>query len=363
MKKIIIMAFLILAAAVAGILLIHSSRPDTDVTAKRTKIGLLLNGPRTDQSYCQAHYEALKSLEDDLNLEIICHESVPVDCDRNIAELIRNEDCKIIIAVSYPQGASMERAAEKYPEVYFLHATGLGHRNNLSSFFGRMYQARYLSGIIAGMQTETGRIGYVAAFPIPEVIRGINAFTLGARSVRPDAVVYVRYANSWTRDDMTKTACWNLLNSHPIDLLTLHSNSIQPLREAEARGIWSIGYNMDNAAEFPNTYLTACVWKWDVYYRKQILNCLQGKFHGDHDWLNLEDGIVELSDFTDHVDERTKAAVRNADERLRSREFDVFYGPIKDNAGNLRIEAGESMSDDEMLNGFDWYVEGVTIEK
>ena len=127
--------------------------------------------------------------------------------------------------------------------------------------------------------------------------------------------------------------------------------------------MWSIGCNEDNAGDFPNTYLTSCVWRWDAYYRKVILSCLRGKFHGSHAWLGIDDGIVALSEFSGRVDGKTREAVQAANERLQSREFDVFYGPVTDNAGNLRIGAGESMSDDEMLHGFDWYVEGVTVEE
>jgi basic membrane protein A len=256
----------------------------------------------------------------------------------------------------------MERAAELYPDVYFLHASGTGHRSNLASFFGRMYQARYLSGIIAGMKTKTGHLGYVAAFPLPEVIRGLNAFTLGVRSVRPDAVVHVRYCQSWTDDDAAGLACARLLERHPIDVVSVHTNSLAPHREADRRGQWSLGYNLDNALAFPNTYLSACVWNWDVYYRRQIRDCLQGKFHGTHVWPGMEDGIVAISPPTNHVDARTRERVQAAYEKIRNRTFDVFYGPLKDNAGHIRVAEGESMSDTEMLNGFYWYVEGVKIE-
>ncbi|MBQ7479121.1 MAG: BMP family ABC transporter substrate-binding protein [Selenomonadaceae bacterium] len=363
MKKIVLLVFLIFVAAIAGILLSRYNLSNMNTDDTPTRVGLLLIGSRSDCSYNQAHYEALESLQDDLNLEIVCRENVKADCSKEIASLIEDEGCKIIVGVSFPFGESMEKAAREHPEIYFFHATGNGHSSNLSSFFGRMYQARYLSGIVAGMRTETGAIGYVAAFPIPEVIRGINAFALGVRSVRPDARIYVRYSDSWTADDSAGKAFLDLLDRHPIDVISLHTDSLQPCKEAEERGVWSVGYNMDNADLFPKTYLIACVWKWDVYYRQEIARCLQGKFHGSHVWMEWEDGIVALSGFTGNVREGTQSVVRTVNERFRSREFDVFYGPILDNMGNLRVEAGESMSDDEMQNSFDWYVEGVTVEQ
>lgn len=363
MRKIIFFAFFLLIIAIAGIYQIQNSKVDTDVTAKTTKVGVLINGIRFDHSYCQAHYEAIEAIRDELNLDVIYLENVAMNCYGDIVKLIRDKGCKIIIGISYELGMDMMKAAEDYPDIYFLHASGVKYRNNLSSFFGRMYQARYLSGIAAGMNTKTGELGYVAAFPISEVIRGINAFTLGVRSVRPDAVVYVRYCKSWQDDAPAGEACLKLLDLHSIDVVAMHTNSLQPHKEADARGIWSVGYNFDNSALFPNTYLTACIWKWDVYYRKAILNCLQGKFRGSHDLIDMNEGIVALSGLSGHADPQTKSKVQAALEKLQTLESDVFYGPVKDNTGVIRIKEGESMPDDEMFNHFYWYVEGVKVEE
>ena len=364
MRKIIIIAFLILAAAITGIFYSMDDDKALSATAHTTKVGVLLSGSHTDKNYCQAHYEALEALrpKDKLNLDIVYRENVAGDCYPDIISLIRDEGCRIIVGVSFQFGKDMERAAEMYPDVYFLHTGGTSAHSNFSSFFGRMYQARYLLGIIAGSKTKTGQIGYVAAFPIPEVIRGINAFTLGVRSVRPDAVVRVRYCNSWTDDEAAGKACAELLERHPIDVMAMHTNSLAPHREADRRGVWSVGCNRDSAEAFPDTYLAACVWQWRDCYYKQILDCLQGKFHGSNVWMDINDGIVALSAPTRHVDARAMAAVEAANRNFYHRTFDVFYGPVKDNTGNIRIEAGESMADSEMLNGFFWYVEGVTVE-
>ncbi len=361
MRKIIIIAFLILFAALVGILQIQRSKVDVDATAKTTKVGVLLSGTRNDENYCQAHYEAMEAIKEELNLDIVYREVVPEDCHRDIVRLVRDEGCRIIVGVSYHFGKSLDKAAAEYPDIYFFHASGTSSRHNLASFFGRMYQARYLSGIVAGMTTKTGEIGYVAAFPISEVIRGINAFTLGVRSVRPNAVVHVRYCSSWTEDAPAGRTCRELVDRFPIDVVAMHTNSNEPNRVADERGIMSIGCNLDNADNFSDKYLTACVWKWDAYYRKQILNCLQGKFHGRRDWIDMEKDIVGLSEFSGQVSRETVEAVDAAKEKFRG-SFDVFYGPIRDNTGRLRVAPGESMTDAEMLNAFDWYVEGVAIE-
>ncbi len=139
---------------------------DTDVTAKTTKVGVLINRHFLDHSYCQAHYEAIEAIKYELNLDIVYLENVPMDFCRETVSLIRDKGCKIIIGVSFEFGRDMMKTAAEYPDIYFLHASGVNHRNNFSSFFGRMYQARYLSGIAAGMNTKTGELGYIAAFLI-----------------------------------------------------------------------------------------------------------------------------------------------------------------------------------------------------
>ncbi len=364
-RKMLIIALLIIAAVITGILLIREKTPDTDITAKVTRVGLLFTGSKDDRNYCQSHFDALDSIKDEFNLEIICREHVPEDetSYTAIKELVEKEKCRIIIPSSYGYGEYALRAARQYPEVFFLHPMGTEKLNNYSSFAGRMYQARYLSGLVAGMRTLTGHIGYVAAFPYSEVIRGINAFTEGVRRVRPDAKVHVEYCDSWTDDDVAEEATRKLLASYPVDIISMHTNSIRPNIVADEAGIWSIGYNLDNSELFPDSCLTSCVWNWTPYYREQILNILTDKFYGSHVWIGMEDGIVELSGLTGNVTSGTKEVVEDARERLNSRIFDVFYGPITDNKGVLRIPAMGSMSDDEMYNRFDWYVEGVIVEE
>ena len=180
----------------------------------------------------------------------------------------------------------------------------------------------------------------------------------------PDAVVHVIFFDSWLDDDLAKKASKELLDSYPdIDVLTMHTNSLMPDCVAADRGKWSIGFNRDNSALFADSYLTACVWKWTDYYRRVILSCLQGKFYGRNEWISMEDGIVALSELTSNCAPGTGAAVDEAVRLFESRSFDVFYGPVFDNNGNLRVPEGESMSDDDMLHHFDWYVEGVTVEE
>ncbi len=365
-RVLLIIVGAILIAAVIGMLLIRDAAIDTDITAETTAIGLVLSGAKDDANYSQNHLDALNKIKDELNLKIICKDKIPEDetSFKVMKELIEKEDCKMIIAASFGYGKYVKELANIYPDICFIHPTGTESLPNLSNCMGRMYQARYLSGIVAGMRTGTGEIGYVAAFPNSQVIRQINAFTLGAQSVAPGARVHVKYVNSWTDDAAAKDASETLLDKYPeIDILTMHTNSLMPNLVAEERGIWSIGFNKDNSERYPESYLTACVWNWADYYRKEILSYLKGKFHGSSKLISMEDGIVGLAELTQSCAPGTKEAVDEAVDLFKSRRFDVFYGPITDNTGTLRIPDKESMSDDEMINSFDWYVEGVIVEE
>ena len=364
LKWILLIAVIILATAVVGMMFIRETTVNTDITARPTKVGLILTGAKDDSNFCQTHYDALMDIKDELNLEILLKENTPENeaCLEAARDLVKR-GCDVVIGASFSYSEHLLAAAKEFPEVCFVHTFGAELSENLTSAMGRMYQARYLSGIVAGMRSESGKLGFVAAFPNSEVICGLNAFTRGVRSVSPETVVYVKYCNSWLDDDLARSATEELLAAEPeIDVISMHTNSLAPNRVAEERGIWSVGYNADNAERFPNSYLTACVWNWAPYYKEKILLALQGKFSGRIEWIDMDNGILGLSELTKNTAPGTKEAVEQATERFAAHTFDVFYGPITDNEGNIRVAAGESMTDDEMLYRFSWYVEGVIVE-
>ncbi len=362
MKKIIITVTIIIIAIVAGIFLINAYETNTDVTEKATKVGVILNGYKDDKSWSQSHYEGLEKTARQLNLEITYKEFVTTDNVLGFIDEFADDGCEIIIANSAIYGESIAKAAAQYPEIFFFHATGTDDSKNLSTYFGRMYQMRYLTGIAAGLQTETNEIGYAAAFPISEVNRGINAFALGVRSVNPDAKIYVRWINSWNADASAAAAAEGLITEHNIDVLAMHTDSLEPLKVADEHGVMSIGYNINNSALFPETYLTAAVWDWEKFYTPHILKCLQGKFEGANYWEGSDTGMMAIVPMSDKAAPGIAEAVEAERARLNNGVFDVFYGPVYDNEGNLRIAEGESMTDNAMLNEFDWYVEGVVID-
>jgi len=364
MRKIVAVIIVVLIILVTGIFLIHGKRAETDVTKKHTKVGFVMLGNRDDKSYNQSHFQSMEKTKETLNLEVLYRESVPTDetCVTVMEELIK-EGCEIVICNSYDYGKWIYQVAEKYPDIYFFHASGITQSKNLATYFGRMYQMRYLSGIVAGLQTQTNEIGYVASFDLSEVNRGINAFTLGVRSVNKDAVVHVEWSGTWTEDEAVEVATNKLLDNYNIDVIAMHSDSIRALEIAEERGIWSIGYNVDNSDNFPKTFLTAPIWQWENYYEPYIRKCLQGKFKGENYWEGTSTGVVGLAKITDNAKPEAKEKVEQMKQKMENEFFDVFNGPIMDSEGTLRIGEGENMSDEAMLNEFDWYVEGVIVHE
>lgn len=364
MRKIMATILIFVCVIVAGMLLIRMNQTETDVTKTQTKVGFILNGKLDDHSWGESHYNGMEISAKELNLDVVYKEDIPEDerCVETIEELITS-GCEIIICNSFGYGAWELECAKNHPEVYFFHATGVEECENLSTYFGRIYQMRYLSGIVAGLQTETNEIGYVAAFPIAEVNRGINAFTLGVRLVNPEAKVYVKWSESWVGEEESAKATQELIDAHEIDVLAMHVDAMAPLEIADRNGIWTIGYNIDNSKRFPDTFLTAPIWNWEKFYEPRILECLQGKFQGVHYWEGVETGLVGLSELTKNVKPGVKEKVEEELVRLMSGTFDVFYGPIVDNEGTVRVKEGQSMTDAHMLNDFFWYVEGVVTDE
>jgi len=343
-----------------GILAVREQDSSETDHRKKVRVAAIMTGAGGDHSWNESHYEALEKVADSLNLEMAYYENVPEDsAARSIMEKAIQNGAKIIIANSNGYGNVTLEVARRHPEVSFLHATGVRTASNLSTFFGRIYQMRYLSGMVAGAMTKTNKIGYVAAFNYSEVNRGINAFALGVQKVNPDAKVYVSWSNSWGDESTAADATRDLIDKHHIDVLTVHVNSFSPYEIADEKNIWIVGYNRDNSTRFPKHFLTAPVWRWEVFYEQHINDVLQGKFLGRSYWLGLETGMVDLAPMTEHVSDSVRQMVESERERMLHGTFDVFQGPLIDNRGVLRVGKGESMTDEDLLNHFDWYVKGV----
>ncbi|MGI6587983.1 MAG: BMP family ABC transporter substrate-binding protein [Peptococcia bacterium] len=337
----------------------------SDEAKEEYKVGFVYVGPIGDGGWTYSHNEGRLYLEEKLNVPTIYKESVPeeAECEKVIYDMI-DEGCNIIFATSFGFMDWVEKAAKNYPDVTFLHCSGFKTHENMGAYFGRMYQPRYLSGIVAGLKTETNKIGYVAAHSIPEVLRGINAFTLGVRSVNPEATVSVKWTKTWYDPAKEKEAAKALL-AEGCDVITQHQDTAGPQQAAEEAGKWSIGYNTDMAAVAPKAYMTAPVWNWGPYYVEQVKAIMDGTWKSENYWGGMEDGIIALAPLTKNAPAEAQAAVEKAKADILSGKNKIFTGPLKDNTGELRVPEGVTLTDQQLTsNEFNWLVEGVigTVE-
>lgn len=277
-----------------------------------------------------------------------------------IERMITNGKSRLIIGNSLGYGDFMLAAAAKYPEIKFVHISGNQRADNLSTYFGRLYQARFLAGLVAGHMSKSGSIGYVAAFPVPEVLRGINAFTLGARTVNPDATVKVVWLNSWYDMALERDLTKGLIDKGR-DVIAMHCDTGQVPRVCEEAGVYVIGNNFDMSAYAPTMHLTAPVWHWGVLYAHAYEQVINGTWRSEDLWWGLKEGAVALAPFGNMVPQEARNMVETYKEYIISGKFAVFHGPIRDNLGNLRVEEGIRLEDDELL-AFDWFVAGVVSD-
>ncbi len=355
-------SFLLIAAAVILItvfvmITVFGAGSDTAL-----KVGLILTGEADDDGWNGVHYSGVVSACEKLDTKLLLKENVAEGsgrCIEAIHELAR-EGAQMIILSSYAYPAEVKDVIPEYPEVAFYAISSEYSSENLTSYFGRMYQARYLAGVIAGMKTESNTVGYVAAMPNNEVNRGINAFTLGVRSVNPEASVYVSWTDSWDDGQRETEAAEKLMKEANADVMTYHQNQHYTAEAADKAGVYSIGYN-EVAEGLSDKYLTAAVWNWDSLYYEIIREFVQGQPNSvQSHWFAIGSGVVGLSEMSPAVDDDTLKAVENAENRLNGLN-DVFSGVIYDNEGGLRCNEGESLSDETLLTGMDWFVDGVVI--
>ncbi|MDU4960121.1 MAG: BMP family ABC transporter substrate-binding protein [Sporomusaceae bacterium] len=364
-NKVLILALTLVLAASLVLSGCGGSKQPAAPQQEKLKVAFVYVGPVGDAGWTYAHDQARKYLLEkmpDVATTII--ESVPegADSERVITQLAEQGN-KIIFTTSFGYMDPTINVAKKYPGVTFLHCSGFKTADNVGTYFGRIYQARYLSGVAAGKQTTANSIGYVAAFPIPEVIRGINAFTQGVRSVNPQAKVKVVWTNTWYDPAKEKQAALTLLDAGA-DVIAQHQDTPGPMQAAQEKGKFGVGYNTDMSKMAPKAVLTSAVWNWGPYYVNVVDSVKKGTWKSQQYWGGMSDGVVALAPFGPMVNDETKKLVEEAKQRIISNQWDVFYGPVKDQAGQVKIAAGQKMSDADLLS-FNWFVEGVdgTIPK
>lgn len=326
----------------------------------KIKVGFIYNGAPGDAGWTYAHDQARKYLIKQVpGVQTLVMQNVAegADAERDLEQLAQ-QGCKVIFANSFGYGDAVMAVAKKYPNVQFLHCSGTKTAGNVSTYFGTIEQARYLSGMIAGSMTKKNTIGYVAAFPIPEVIRGINSFTLGAQSVNPNIKVKVAWTNTWFDQTKEKEAAQGLIAAG-CDVLTQHQDSPSTQQAAEEAKIYSVGYNSDMSKFAPDANLTSPVWNWGPFYVKTVKAVLNGTFKGGFSYVgSLKDGLVGLAPISSKVPAAVKQKVEAKKAEMVSGTFDPFTGPITAQDGTIKVPAGSKYSWADQLT-MDWFVQGV----
>lgn len=352
----LIIATIILAIIIIFITTIGNSK------SSRLKVGLVMTGNAEDSGWNGMHYQGVKYACDEFDAELLIKENVPEGtgkCEKVIRELAQ-EGAELIILTSYTYPIEVKEVIADYPDISFYAISAEYYADNMTSYFGRMYQARYLAGIVAGMQTKTNQIGYVAAMANSEVNRGINAFTLGVKSVNPQAQVRVIWTESWDDQEKEELATNKLINELQTDVITYHQNQHNVAKTADAAGVYSIGYN-EAVTGLSEKYLTAAVWDWNALYYEIVREFFQGRANSvKRHWFGIETGVIKLAELSPAVMMETESTVEKARQELLSGN-QIFSGVIYDNTGKLRCDMGENISDEILLEKMDWFVDGVII--
>ncbi|MCT4596667.1 MAG: BMP family ABC transporter substrate-binding protein [Vallitalea sp.] len=330
----------------------------TKVNKDDITVGFVFVGPVGDGGWTYAHNEGRLYIEEQLGVKTLFNESVKEtqECEQVMRDMI-DQGANVIFATSFGYMKYVKALAEEYPDVKFFHCSGFEKADNMSNYFGRIYQSRYLSGIVAGLKTESNKIGYVAAFSIPEVVRGINAFTLGAQSVNPDVEVEVVWTSTWYDPAKEKEAAIALLDKG-CDVIAQHQDTAGPQQAAEERGKYSIGYNTDMQKVAQKANMTSAIWNWGPYYIDSVQSVIDGTFESTSYWGGLNEGIVGLVPLTDVAPEDAKSLVEDATDKIKDGSLHVFEGPIYNQEGELAVKEGEALTDAEMLS-INWFVKGV----
>lgn len=321
------------------------------------RVAFVYVGPVGDHGWTFAHDEGRLYLEANVeNVETTYLESVTdVDAEARIRDLAE-QGYDIIFTTSASFRDATAAVAPEYPDVIFENCSGFLTADNMGSYFGRMYQAKYLAGIAAGMTTQTNKIGYVAPIQIPEIIRLINAVTLGARSVNPDVQMEVVWIGNWF-DVPAETAAVNSMVDAGVDVIFTGTDTTVPVVTADERGVWSIGYDSCESCDAaPDLCLTTPCWNWGPIYVDIVRAVRDGSWTPETIYRSMAEGTVVLTDLGPAAGDGAAAAVEAG-----WPGEDVFCGPLNDNHGELQVAEGECMTDTELIC-FDWYVEGVNSE-
>jgi simple sugar transport system substrate-binding protein len=323
------------------------------------KVGFVYVGPVGDFGWTYQHDQgrlAAVAAHGD-KIETTYVESVPegADAERVIRQLASSGH-GLIFTTSFGFMDATVKVAEQFPDVKFEHATGYKTLPNLAIYNARFYEGRAVIGTIAGRMTKTNKIGYIASFPIPEVVMGVNAAILAARKVNPAAEIHVVWVNSWY-DPPREADAAKALMAQGIDVIMQHTDSPAPVQAAEAAGVWAFGQASDMARFGPTRHITAIVDDWAPYYVKRVGQVLDGTWVTGDSWAGLKEGEVVITDIA-HVPAEVAAEATAIKDAIIAGTLHPFTGPIRDREGTVRIAEGATATDPELLS-MNWFVEGV----
>lgn len=346
-----------------------SDLKQTDISKDDMKVGVLyISDPSEGSGYSYTHDLGIQGMQENLGLNSDQIERKIVDdsdadaTEKAIKECI-DDGCRIIFTTSWGYMETTSEMAEQYPDVYFSHGTGyLSNGKNFNNYFGRIYQARYLSGIVAGMNTKSNKIGYVAAQDSSnsEVTGGIDAFAIGVESVNPDAKIYVVVTNSWYDADKEKAASEQLLDMG-CDVMAQHCDTAYPQTLAQDRGVYGIGYNSDMSKETPNSCLTSVIWNWSAYYTSAVKSVMNGTWDGSNYYGGMAEGLVGITNLAGFAADGTQEKVDKATAAILSGENNVFDGVLETNTGDTVGSEGSTLDDATITGGINWYYRNVAV--
>jgi len=324
------------------------------------KAAFVYVGPVGDAGWTFAHDQGRKALEAEYGDKIATTfvEKVPegADAERVIRDLAAQGN-KIIFATSFGFMEPMLKVAAEFPDVKFEHATGYKTAPNMRIYDAKFYEDAYLAGVLAGKMTKSNTLGFVASFPIPEVLRNINAFTLGAQSVNPKVKTRVVWVNTWFDPPKESDAAQSLINGGA-DVLLQNTDSTAVLQTAEKNGKYAFGWDSDMSAVAPKAHLASCVVDWSHYYKKAVKDVMDGTWKTERTVWGVKEGQNSLAKIADFVPEDAKKKVDEVKDGMKAGSFEVFTGPLLDNAGKERLAKGVQ-ADQSWKDKVDFYVKGV----
>ena len=325
------------------------------------KVGFIYVGPVGDFGWSYEHNEGRLAVEEAMGdaVETSFVESVPegADAERVLTQMaLAGND--LIFTTSFGFMDPTMNVAEKFPDVRFEHATGYKRADNVATYGARFYEGRAVIGHIAGHMTESDKIGYIASFPIPEVVRGINAAYLAAREVNPDVEFNVVWVNSWF-DPAQEADAAKALIEQGADVIMQHTDSTAPMTIAEEAGVMAFGQASDMKNFGPEAQLTAIIDNWGPYYVERAQAVADGEWESQDTWDGIAEGMVELAPFSDRIPEEVRASAQALADSIAAGEHHPFTGPVNKQDGSEWLAEGETATDEELL-GLNFYVEGLT---